>query len=70
MVASVINAMYLLEKDMLQEGFVVQFFKLEIATSIQVRSEDMEQRCIRDKPDAKEGDVELENIRSLIATKV
>lgn len=41
-----------------------------IATSVQVRSEDMEQRCIRDKPDAKGGDVEVENIRSLIATKV
>ena len=40
-----------------------------IATSVQVRSEDVEQRCIRDKTDMKEDDV-LENNRSLVATKV
>ena len=41
-----------------------------IATSVQVRSEDVEQRCIRDKPDVKEGSVEIENKRSLVAIKV
>ncbi|MGL4735887.1 MAG: HK97 family phage prohead protease [Cellulosilyticaceae bacterium] len=41
-----------------------------IATSVQVRSNDVEQRCIRDKPDVKECDVELEDDRSLVATKV
>ncbi len=41
-----------------------------IATSVQVRSEDVEQRCIRDKPDKKESEMEVENQRSLVATKV
>lgn len=41
-----------------------------IATSIQVRSEDVEQRCIRDKPDVRESKEEAEQQRSLLATKV
>lgn len=41
-----------------------------IATSVQVRSEDIEQRSIRDKPNVKESSVEIENKRSLVATKV
>ncbi len=40
-----------------------------IATSVQVRSEDVEQRCIRDKPQVKEDEV-LEDNRSVVATKV
>ena len=41
-----------------------------IATSVQVRSDDVEQKCIRDKPDVEERGVEIENERSLVATKV
>lgn len=41
-----------------------------IATSVQVRSEDVEQRCIRDKPDVEESDEDAEQKRSLVATKV
>ena len=41
-----------------------------IATSVQVRSEDVEQRSIRDKPDVKKNAEEIENQRSLVATKV
>ena len=41
-----------------------------IATSVQVRSEDVEQRCIRDKPNGKESDEERVKQRSLVATKV
>lgn len=41
-----------------------------IATSVQVRSEDVEQRCIRSKPNVEGSDVEIENERSLVATKV
>ena len=41
-----------------------------IATSVQVRSEDMEQRCIRDKPDVKDHEGELIDQRILLATKV
>lgn len=41
-----------------------------IATSVQVRSEDVEQRCIRDKPDIKESDEKVEINRNLVATKV
>lgn len=40
-----------------------------IATSVQIRSEDVEQRCIRDKPDVKENEV-IEDNRSVVATKV
>ena len=41
-----------------------------IATSVQFRSEDVEQRCIRDKSDVKEGNEEVEKQRSLVATRV
>ncbi|MEG2546287.1 MAG: hypothetical protein RSA51_06985 [Niameybacter sp.] len=41
-----------------------------IATSVQVRSEDVEQRCIMDKPDVEESAMDIENERSLVATKV
>ena len=40
-----------------------------IATSVQIRSKDVEQRCIRDKPDVKENEV-IEDNRSVVATKV
>ena len=41
-----------------------------IATSVQIRSEDVEQRCIRDKPNVEENEKEIANQRSLVATKV
>lgn len=41
-----------------------------IATSVQVRSEDVEQRCIRDKPDVEDRDEEIAKQRSLVATRV
>ena len=41
-----------------------------IATSVQVRSEDVEQRCIKDKSDVMENEEDMANQRSLVAIKV
>ena len=59
-----------LEEIDLMEVSLLTIEPAYIATSVQVRSEDMEQRCIRDKPDVKENAEEIENQRSLVATKV
>lgn len=59
-----------LEEIDLMEVSLLTIEPAYIATSVQVRSEDMEQRCIRDKPDKKESEMEVENQRSLVATKV
>ena len=59
-----------LEEIDLMEVSLLTIEPAYIATSIQVRSEGVEQRSIRDKLDVKEIDVEVENNRSLIATKV
>ena len=41
-----------------------------IATSVQVRSEDIEKRSVRDKPEIREWDAEVESERNLVTTKV
>lgn len=40
-----------------------------IAVSVQVRSEDIEKRSVRDKPEIREWDAEVESERNLVATK-
>ena len=59
-----------LEEIDLMEVSLLTIEPAYIATSVQVRSEDMEQRCIRDKPNGKESDEEIVKQRSLVATKV
>ncbi len=41
-----------------------------IAASVQVKSEDIEKRSVRDKPEIREWDAEVESGRNLVATKV
>lgn len=59
-----------LEEIELMEVSLLTIEPAYIATSVQVRSEDVEQRCIRDKLDVKISDEEIENERNLVATKV